>query len=95
MQEEDKEACKAPEGNSEKKAVVDWLLNSNPVSEISENEIDLNSLEGEDFVDKLYKYYRNKNQLQVKRGNGIVNITKNQEKNKPQSRRSRKSRKKS
>jgi hypothetical protein len=56
--------------------VTKWLLNSEPVISISNREIDINKLEGKDFVDKIYNYFKNNGQLQVERGDWKVDVTK-------------------
>jgi hypothetical protein len=69
-------AWQEPQNVEAKKQVLNWLLKSEPITGIAENEIELGSLDGEGFADKLYGYYKERDKLHIKRHGESVNITK-------------------
>ncbi|MDR3173516.1 MAG: hypothetical protein LBU19_04630, partial [Treponema sp.] len=55
---------------------VEWLLNAEPVAVISENAINIDSLEGKNFVDKIYNLFVQNKTTQVMRGDWKINLSK-------------------
>jgi hypothetical protein len=55
---------------------ADWLLNTDPVTEIPENAVKLDSLEGKNFVDKIYNLFVRDKVTQVMRGEWKINLSK-------------------